>query len=294
MVLSSIQVIWMVGCCIGSFLIIAVCFGLFEIFYRDVSGTSSEIKTISLPNEECHTRPTLINIGNRSNYYYPEIISLHRCGGACGHDKPTFRGCVVKTSNKIYVKVSNKVTSENKTVLLSNHTSCSCRCVHNSSVCENTQTWDEDKCKCGCKQPIKPSNCTTNYIWNPNFCKCECAQSCTHSRKDLNKINCSCECKPKYQKRCNRKNKQLNHSDCKCYTPALSAYLSCTALPMKWAVVLIAISFLAFCVAVFDCVLYCKSNCCIYTLTYICFGDSKNDKLKGKGRHEVPTSDEDD
>ena len=52
---------------------------------------------------------------------------------------------------------------------------CKCRCGLDSSVCNNKQRWNEDKCRCECKELIDKRICDKGFIWNP---ECECDKSC--------------------------------------------------------------------------------------------------------------------
>ena len=285
----------MMGWCVGSVLTIGVCFGVFEFFYCDVvAGKTDELvkapKGISLPNEKCGIRPTLITVGTDRDHYYPLMISLHRCGGVCGHDKPTFRRCGAENSSNVNVNVFNKSTLKNETVEFENHTSCSCNCVYDNSVCAKTQVWDEKQCKCVCTESATSSECPDNYVWNPNFCTCECDLSCSISKQTLNNTVCSCDCKAKYYKRCIRKNKVLQESDCKCYEPASisSKRDLCGALPTKWVALVIVISFCVIFIVAFDCILYCKSTGCVYKSTHMCL----NYRSVQLTRQETSTSDD--
>ena len=51
-----------------------------------------------------------------------------------------------------------------------------CRLV--ASVCNNKQSWNNDKCRCECKELIDKGVCDRGYIQNPSNCDCECDKSC--------------------------------------------------------------------------------------------------------------------
>jgi len=222
------------------------------------------VGVVTLLNEKCGVRPELINVASDGDYY-PEIIELHRCGGACpGHG---FRKCIVETSNNISVNVLNKYTYKNETKQFQNHTSCTCKCIYNAAVCSKTlgTNWNESQCKCICKK----STCSSGYMWNTNNCNCECALDCK-GRQYLNDTGCNCICEPRYYKRCNRKNKLLRESDCKCYRALWGSKLSispCEILPDKWVGIIIVMLLCTFAIVVIDCILYCKNTGCIYILT---------------------------
>ena len=48
-----------------------------------------------------------------------------------------------------------------------------------SSVCNNKQRCDKEKCRCECKEElIDKGICDKGFIWNPSNCNCECDKSC--------------------------------------------------------------------------------------------------------------------
>ena len=55
---------------------------------------------------------------------------------------------------------------------------CKCKWSLDSSVCNNKQRWNEDKCSCECKELIDKGVCNKGFIWNPSNCECECDKSC--------------------------------------------------------------------------------------------------------------------
>ena len=55
---------------------------------------------------------------------------------------------------------------------------CKCKCKLDSSVCNNKQRCNNDKCKCESKELIDKVKCDKGFIWNPNTCECECDKSC--------------------------------------------------------------------------------------------------------------------
>ena len=51
------------------------------------------------------------------------------------------------------------------------HESCNCKCRLETSVCNNKQHWNNDKCKCECKNLIDRRICDKRFIWNPSNCE---------------------------------------------------------------------------------------------------------------------------
>ena len=58
---------------------------------------------------------------------------------------------------------------------------CKSKCRFISSVCNNKQHWNEDKCRCECKELINEGVCDKGFIWNPSHCECQCYKSCDFS-----------------------------------------------------------------------------------------------------------------
>ena len=55
---------------------------------------------------------------------------------------------------------------------------CKCKCRLDSSVCNNKQHWNHNKCRCEYKELIGIGVCDKGSIWNPSNCECECDKWC--------------------------------------------------------------------------------------------------------------------
>ena len=55
---------------------------------------------------------------------------------------------------------------------------CKCKYSPYTSVCNNKQHWNNDKCKCECKKLIAKGTYDKGFVWNPSNCECECDKSC--------------------------------------------------------------------------------------------------------------------
>ena len=58
------------------------------------------------------------------------------------------------------------------------HKTCKCKCRSNSSVCNNKQRWNEEKCRCEHRELLDKKRCDKVFIWNPSNCNCEYDKSC--------------------------------------------------------------------------------------------------------------------
>ena len=86
----------------------------------------------------------------------------------------------------------NLVSGTNETRRIAWHEPCKCKCRFNSSVCNNKQRWDDDKCMCEFEKLIDKAVCDKGFIWNPSNCECECYKSCDFSEY-LDYKNCECK-----------------------------------------------------------------------------------------------------
>ena len=61
------------------------------------------------------------------------------------------------------------------------HKTCKCKCRLNSSVCNNKQRWNKNKCICECKKSLNKKKYDKGFAWNPSNCNYECDKSCNIS-----------------------------------------------------------------------------------------------------------------
>ena len=79
----------------------------------------------------------------------------------------------------------------NKAKKIKWHETCKCECRLDTSVCNDKQRQNNDKCRCECKELINKSVCDRRYAWNPSNCECECNKSPDFSEY-LDYKNCKC------------------------------------------------------------------------------------------------------
>ena len=91
---------------------------------------------------------------------------------------PYAKLCVPDGFQNINVKVFNLMSRTNEARHMEWHKRYKCKCRLDASVCNNKQTWNEDKCRCECKELIDKGICDKRFIWNPNNCEYECDKSC--------------------------------------------------------------------------------------------------------------------
>ena len=129
-----------------------------------------------MKNQECKTRPQVVNVSNNP-IFYSFSIKMSKCSGNCNninnlHAK-IFLPDVIKDLN---VKVFTLMSRTNETRFIEWYETCKCKCRLDAIVCSNKR-WNEDKCRCECKELIDKGVCDegfTWFIWNLSNCECEC------------------------------------------------------------------------------------------------------------------------
>ena len=145
-----------------------------------------------MTNQECKTRTKIINTNNNEPVLYPFSIKVNKCSGSCNNiNDPYAKLCVPDVVKNMNVKVFNLMSWSNQTKYIEWHETCKCKCRLGSSVCNNKQRWNEDKCRCECRKLIDKGMCNKRFIWNPSNCNCECDKSCDIGEY-LDYKNCKC------------------------------------------------------------------------------------------------------
>ena len=157
--------------------------------------SATPLSCISMNNQACKVRPEIINVNSDEPVFYPFSIKTSKCSGSCNNiNNPCAKLCVPDVVKNLNVKVFNLVSGTNETRRIEWHETCKCKCRFNSSVCNNKQRWNDDKCRCECKELIDEGVCDKRFILNPSNCECKCFKSCDFSEY-LDYKNC------KYKKR---------------------------------------------------------------------------------------------
>ena len=119
------------------------------------------------------------------------------------------------------LKVFNLISWNNQTKHIKWHESSKCECKLNSSVCNNKQRSNEDKCRCECKELVDKQECDKEFILNPSNCNYECDKPCSVG-KYLDHKNCNCRKKlvdslvEKSNKNINETLSEISLNDYKC------------------------------------------------------------------------------
>ena len=89
-------------------------------------------------NQACKVRPEIINVNSNEPVFYTFNIKTSKCSGSCNNINDSYA--------KICVKVFNLMLRTNETRHIKWHETCKCKCRLDASVCNNKQSWNDDKC----------------------------------------------------------------------------------------------------------------------------------------------------
>ena len=136
----------------------------------------NSLEFVSMDNQECKTRPKIIDVKNNELVFYPYSIKVNKCSGSCSSiNDPYAKFCAPDVIKNINVEVFNLILRINETRHIIWHETCKCICRLTASVCSNKQRGNEDKCRCECRENlIEKGICGKRFIWNPSNCRCEC------------------------------------------------------------------------------------------------------------------------
>ena len=153
----------------------------------------NSLECVSIKNQECKTRTKIININTNEPVFYPFSIKVNKCSRSCNKINDAYaKLCVPSVVKNINVRVFNLMSFSNQTRHIEWHETCKFKCRLDSSVCNNKQKLNEDKCRCECRGKLSDKErCDKGFIWNPSNCNCECDKSYDIGQY-LDYENCKC------------------------------------------------------------------------------------------------------
>ena len=152
----------------------------------------NSLECVSTNNHKCRTRIEIIDTNNNEPVFYPFSIKVNKSSGSCNNiNDPYAKFCVPDVVKNINVKVFDLMSWSNQTKHIEWHETCKCKCRLDSSVSNNKQRWNKDKCRCECIELIDKGMGDKGFIWNPSICNCECDKLCD-IREYLDYKNCKC------------------------------------------------------------------------------------------------------
>ena len=112
-----------------------------------VSTTS--LSCISMNNQECKVRSENINVNCNELVLYPFSIKTSKCSGSYNkYQWPICKNVCSYVVKNLNVKVFNLMSGTNETRHIKRHETCKCKYRLDESVCNNKQSWNDDKCRC--------------------------------------------------------------------------------------------------------------------------------------------------
>ena len=147
-----------------------------KVFFTILSSFTSVnlFSCISMNNQECNTRPQVVNVNGDGSVFFPFSIKPSKCSGNCNINRLYEKVCVPDVVKNLNVKGFNLISRTNETRHTELHKTCKCECKFGSNVCNNKQRWNKDKCRCECKELIDEGVCDKGFIWNSSNCECKC------------------------------------------------------------------------------------------------------------------------
>ena len=128
-------------------------------------------KCVSLNNELCMIRSTLIDLTPPELSYCPFKVSLNKCTGGCNAaDDLSRQTCHPSKTKDVNAKVFNMIRRINEAKLSIKHISWNCKCKFNSTICNSNQRWNNETWRFECKNYRM---CKKVYNCNPSTCICE-------------------------------------------------------------------------------------------------------------------------
>ena len=141
-------------------------------------------------NQECKTRPQVVNVNGDEPVFFPFSIETSKCNGSCNNiNYPYIKLCVPDVAKNPNVKVFKLMSRTNETRSIESHKTCKCEYKFGGNVCNNKQQWNENKCRCECKELFDKVMCDKELILNPSNRDYECVKDVG---KYLDYENCRC------------------------------------------------------------------------------------------------------
>ena len=141
--------------------------------------SATPLNCISMKDQECKTRPQIINIYSNNPTFYSFSIKINKCSDNCNNINNLYaKICLPDVIKDLSFKVFNLMSRTNETRFIKWHEKCKCKCRLDAIICNNKQRWNKNKCRGECKELIDKGICDNRFIWNPSNCECECDKTC--------------------------------------------------------------------------------------------------------------------
>ena len=96
------------------------------------------LSCISMDNQECKTRPQIVNSNGDEPVFFPFSIETSKCSGSCNNINYLYaKICVPDVVKNLNVKVFNLMSRTNETRHIEWHETCKCECKFGANICYN-------------------------------------------------------------------------------------------------------------------------------------------------------------
>ena len=96
------------------------------------------LSCISMKNQECKTRPQVVNVNGDEPVFCPFSIKTSKYSGSCNNINYTYANISVPDFVKnLNVKVFNLMSRTNETRFIEWHQTCKCECKFGANICIN-------------------------------------------------------------------------------------------------------------------------------------------------------------
>ena len=96
------------------------------------------LSCISMNNQECKTRPQVINVNGDEPMFFPFSIETSKCSGGCNNINYAYaKICVSDVIKNVDVKVFNLMSRTNEMRYIEWHEPCKYECKFGKNVCNN-------------------------------------------------------------------------------------------------------------------------------------------------------------
>ena len=100
-----------------------------------------------MKNQECKTRPPVVNVKSNNPIFYPFSIKISKCSGNCNNiNDPYAKICVPDIIKNLNVKVFNLMSRTNETRFIEWHEKYKRESRLDLIICNNKQRWNQNKC----------------------------------------------------------------------------------------------------------------------------------------------------
>ena len=107
-------------------------------FTNASSLNAISLSCISIKNQECKTRPQVVNVNGDELVFFPFSIETSKCSGSCNNiNYPYATICVPDIIKNLNVKVFNLMSRTNETRFIEWHETCKCKRRFAEDVCNN-------------------------------------------------------------------------------------------------------------------------------------------------------------